>query len=279
MIKDVVKLFGYEVEDESKFDVNDFKSFVDSKFIAKDAAINDETIVSAVTGKRLGSATTKFAQAFGLKASELNGKKLEDLFAEVSGSYNSTIEELKKKATEGNDKKLNDLQKALEEKDKSITDYKTLAEQTASELDKTKNEAFGQLKAYKLNDKVSKIKSQISFVDGFEKDAVRKTGFDTLVSSKYVVDLGENDEVIVKDTKGHFIPSKLKAGSHADLAEVLSLEAEANGLLKKNNGGGGKKPFEGGFNGNGGNNGGGSDIKIGGKFELHPAAVRNAERK
>ena len=234
-IKEITSLFGYEVPNEQDFDLLQFKAHVDGKYITRDAALEDDEITSRITGKRMGSITTRIAQAFGFKAGELRDKKVEELIELAAQNANATIEDLKKKATDGNDKLVSELARQLEEKDRSLQDFRKLSEDTKNEFEAFKSTKESEIKNYKIGHKLAAVKSQIPFVDGFEKDHVRKTGFETLLAGKYQFDLNDTDDLVVKDKRGHRIKHPTKTGEHADAATILTQEAESNNLLKKNN--------------------------------------------
>ena len=271
-IKEVANLFGYEVTDDKDFDLAKFKTHVDGKYITRDAALEDDEITSRITGKRMGIITTRLAQAFGFKAGELRDKKVEDLIELAATNTNNTIEELKKKATDGNDKLVAELARQLEEKDRSLQDFQKLSEDTKNEFESFKASKDSEIKNYKIGHKLGAVKAQIPFVDGFEKDTVRKTGFETLLNSKYQFDLNDSDELVVKDKKGHRIKHPTKTGEHADAATILTFEAEANNLLKKNN----ARPATL-LSRKEGDTGSLTEKKT--AFKANPKAVANAERK
>ncbi len=270
-IKEVASLFGYEVTDEKDFDLSKFKAHVDGKYISREAALDDDEITSRITGKRMGSLTTKIAQAFGFKAGELRDKKVEDLIELAARNNAATIDELKKRAADGNDKLVAELARQLEEKDRSLLDFQKLSADTKTEFETFKAAKESELKNYKIGHKLAGIKAQIPFIDGFEKDQLRKTGFETLIDSKYQFDLNDNDELVVKDKKGHRIKHPAKTGEHADAGTILTFEAEANNLLKKNNARPGNRLIQAGT--------GQNATEKRSQFKANPKAVANAERK
>jgi superfamily II DNA helicase RecQ len=143
------------------------------------------------------------------------------------------ITELQEQGKAGNDKKLNDALKLIEEKDKSIGSYKELAETNASKLEAATNEFQTGMKTYKINHQFEQYKNKLNWID--EPTGVQRIGFDTVVESKYRFDLDEKENLIVLDKEGKPIPSKLNGGKMADPLEILDAELEANKLKKLNN--------------------------------------------
>ena len=55
---------------------------------------------------------------------------------------------------------------------------------------------------------------------------IQRKGFESVLS-EYQFDLDEEENLIVKDKSGNFVPSKQKAGSFADALELMDMLAEA----------------------------------------------------
>jgi len=235
-VKQVIEALGISGIDEEKVTIDDIKSHIGQNFILRANAEKDEELKTKFTGSVLGKLTTKAAQEFDLPSSEVKGKKMEEIFEMVKGRYQATIKELEEKAGHGNDKK-------LEELTKQLTDYKAKYEAVeagkntlAEELEKTKAEAEGKIKSFKLNDIVTRAKSAIPFSDEFTKDQLKRNGFESLIASSYVFDIDENDKPIVRSKADNkIVMSPTAPANFASIEEVLKLEAEKNGVLKKNN--------------------------------------------
>ncbi len=223
---------------ESEEDFDNFKQTFNSKFVSKETAHTDEDIKNRVVGKRMGEITSKlveFGKALGQDVSfdKLRDKKVEDVITEFGSVVTTQLEQLQSKAKEGNDKKLNDLQKELEDKVKSLTSYKEALEQTQGLLAEKESNFQSELKNYKVQTKLKDIRASIPFVDGITD--VQRAGFETIINSSYKFDLDEKDNVIVTDKDGNLVPVKDKAGVFADPTTIFTTVADANGLLKKNN--------------------------------------------
>ena len=230
------------IENEEDFDK--FKESFNSRFVSRETAHVDESIKSKVVGKRMGEINSKlveFGKALGEDVSfeKLREKKVEEVLSDYATLVTTKLEDLKGKAKEGNDKKLNDLSKELEEKQKSLISYKEALEQTQSALQEKESQFQNELKSFKVQTKLKDLKAGISWVDGITD--VQRTGFDALINSNYKFDIDEKDNPIVTDKDGNLIPLKDKAGVFADPVTIFTQVAEANGLLKKNNLDGNKK--------------------------------------
>ena len=234
-LKQVAEIFGYDLQDESKFNADEFKSFVDEKYILKDNAVTDEGIKSKIVGKVLGSATTKLGQLYGLTSSQIDGKKIEEVAAMGKAKFEEEIKLLKESAGQNNDDAVKKLSKKLEEREAAFLEVEKALENERVEKQNIAAKLTGELKSVKLNTKVKEIKQGVPFTDEFKNDKLKYAGFEALIGSKYKLDLDENDEPVVTFADGKPVPHPKKTGHHASFADVLAKEAEELGVLKKSN--------------------------------------------
>lgn len=237
-LKDVLAVVGIDEADIEKLTPEDVKGHVEKLYVLKDNVYKDPEIKKTITGKAFGGVTTEFVRTFGLKHSDVEGKKLEEVFPLVKEKYESTIKELSEKAGAGNDKKL---EEALKERAK-IEAERDLARQGLSELEKklqeTELNTQNTIKTFKLNDKLGKVKESLApkFTEEFTKNELVKTGFEAHIASKYAFDLDDKDNpIVISKADGKPVGSKTKAGHTATPEEVLLAEMDALGVLKKNN--------------------------------------------
>ncbi len=233
-LKKAAEILGYDLKDEADFNADSFKEYVDQHFITREAALKDEEIQSKITGKVLGSITTKVAQTFGLKNSEYQGKKVEEVVALGYEKINGEMAKLKESAGKGDDERVKKLTAELETKQQALEDLeKNLeAERTGRQTDV--GNLTTALKQVKLQTKVKEIKSAIPFVDEYHGDEIKQAGFDAIINNNYKVDLDENDNVVVYDKAGKPVKHPTVSSKYAGLDDVLKMEAEKRGLLKKN---------------------------------------------
>lgn len=241
-LKDILTTLGIEGEINN---VETFKEKFQEKFISlseiserKDIV---EPIISKAIGKRIGSLETiikKAAKENGvdLDGEEIKGKPIEEVaktvFTKLSENHSSVVNDLKSQL----DSRSEDVIKKL---NKEINDYKTKYNELETLLNDTKNQ-FTKLQEDKDKEikmfKIEVEKKNIFDKVGFKKDmtAVEKTGFETLINSKYDLDLDEKGILIVKDKNGKRIKNDKVVGAFKTLEDILREEAEANGLISKN---------------------------------------------
>jgi len=236
-LKDVLTALSIEADVE-KLIAEDFKTQVESKYVLREIALKDPDINTKIQGLIYGKANTKAAQTFGLKSSDIDGKKLDEIFTMVKTNYDTQIQALTEQASKGNDKKVEDLQKQLLDmqnnlsvKEAGLQDWekKYATDVTAKE---------NILKDYKLSSALGKVKENLlaKFSDEYNKNELVKTGFETHINNTYAFELDEKDNPVVKlKSDGSFVKSKLKAGHIATPEEIFLNEMDAKGVMKKNN--------------------------------------------
>ncbi len=219
-------------------DFDNFKDTFQSKFFTKESAISNEEIQTAITGKRFKEVSAKLHKVAkflnpDISLNEFNKKTIEENIPEIESLLATRFDEFEQKSKSGNDKRVNDLEKTLQEKEKSLNAYKELAEKEASEKAQIKNEYESGMKSYKIKHQYDQLKSKLSWID--EPTDVQRIGFDTKISSSYQFDLDEKENLQIFTADGKPIPSKSRAGQMADPFEVLDMELDVNKLKKNNN--------------------------------------------
>lgn len=234
MLKEIAELTNYKLEDEKDFDLAKFKAHLDANYILKENVDKDEELKKKITGQTFGKMYTKLAKDFGLKSSEVDGKPYEEVFALVKSKHEAQINEVKTAAANTPDERVVKLQTELENERTAKTDLEKALEETKANSEKALTEKDGQLKSIKLNTLLEKEFGNVSFVDEYHKDPLKKAGFNAIISQKYRFGLDENDKPIATDAEGKPVKHPKKTGHFAEIADILLMEAENNGLLKKN---------------------------------------------
>jgi hypothetical protein len=210
-------------------------------YIHRDLAVKDPDILSAATGKRLGSfeTTLKGYLPEGFDAAAIKGKPVEDIAKTVIEHYkgeattlSTTIKELEKGGA--NTEKLSQLTTELE---RVKNENKTLANQAKefeTALGTTKTEYEGKLKSIGINSKLADVKSKIPFAEGVSPLALK--GFEAEYASKYVFDEDESGELIVLDAVKKERVARDKNAGFMTAKEALEKIAADNNLLKLSTG-------------------------------------------
>lgn len=233
-IKELAEVIGFE-GDASTLTKDAAMAHLNERFISRENAVKDPEIKKKVVGSVLGSLGVKAAQTFGLKSSEVNDKQLEDVFELAKNKYDNELKALKEGAGKTDDERAKEYEKQISLLKGSITDLETTLGTREAEYTGKIGELSSALKNTKLSVKLDKANSAIPFTDEFVKDPIKKRGFYATISDKYNVDLAEDDNVVVTDKQGNPIKHPKTAGKYASYEDVLQIEAETNGFLKKNN--------------------------------------------
>lgn len=238
-VKDILTSLGVENPDLEKLTLDEFKTHVSSKYVLRDEVLKDETIKNKFTGTVLGKLSTKAAQEFGLTSGEVKDKSMEDIFGLAKTKYETQIADLSKRAGEGNDKKVEEALKAKLELEVKLKNAEEGLQTWEQKFNTEVADREGKLKEYKLNDKISKVKSSLTdkFTEEYKKDELKRAGFESHINSTYIFELDEKEEPVVKlRADGSIVKSTAKIGHSATPDEIFLKEMEAKGVLKKNNG-------------------------------------------
>jgi len=267
-VKDILATLSIDADVE-KLTPEEFKTQVESKFVLRELALKDPDINTKIQGLIYGKANTKAAQTFGLKSSDVDGKKLDEIFTLVKANYDTQINALTEQVGKSDDKKLTELQKKLQElestlsvKDAGLADWeKKYATDVTAKEDILKN--------YKLSSALGKVRESLAdkFTEEYKTNELVKTGFESYINSVYAFDLDEKDNPVVKlKSDGSFVKSKVKAGHIATPDEIFLAEMDAKKVLKKNNGNPKEKITTFALEGDKG------------KSKIHPNALRKAQQ-
>lgn len=229
-----INLDGKEFEDEEAF-VSEFQK----KFIAVDAPIPEEK-KQKIIGGLLGTIETTFRRElkeFGLEPTIDKTKPLQDNVAEWMQTLRATkaaeFEELKSKAGDGGDAKIQALTSEVEKYKNKFHEEKNLRTSAIAEWEKKQGELNESIKNTKRDYLVTKEKEKaVKWKSGITE--LEKIGFETAFNQKYSPDIDENDNLIVTDKKGNQIPNPKKAGQFLSFAEVLEMEGVGNKVWEIN---------------------------------------------
>lgn len=211
-----------------------FKEHFNSSYISKDKAHLDDTVYNKAAGDVIRKVSSKVAQNFGdfgVKTTDFEGKNFYEVLEGLAGTVKTRVQELQE-AQGKPDKRYQDLETQFNTIKQEKDQYKSKLDEVVGQFDQFKAQKDNEVKTWKVGIKLNETKSKIPFVDGLTE--LQRKGFESVLS-EYQFDLDEQDNLIVKDKSGNFVPSKQKAGSFADAFEVLDSLAEANGVKKKNN--------------------------------------------
>lgn len=236
-LKDVLSTLSIDADVE-KLTPEEFKTQIESKYVLRELALKDEEINGKIMGTIYGKTNTKAAQIFGLKSSEVDGKKPEEIFSLVKTNYETQIQALTEQASKGNDKKVEELTKKLTDLQSEVALKESGLQEWEQKYAKDVTAKENILKDYKLSSAIGKVRETLmpKFSDEYQKNELVKTGFETHINNTYVFDLDEKDNPVVKlKADGSFVKSKLKAGHIATPEEIFLNEMDAKGVLKKNN--------------------------------------------
>lgn len=250
-LKQVIEFLGYKPEEIKEFD--DLKSKFESEFVRASAINEDFEPVKKLVGQAYGSFDSdlvKVGKAHDIAVTEIEGwkdakikDKIKLLTAELVKSKDTLIEDLKVKANQNNDEKLNEITALLEKEKLKRKDTETLLKTVSKEFDDTKASYEGKLKNIKLDTLKGNALGQIKWIDGVTE--LQSEGFNSIINKKYKFDLDETgNKLVVTDADGKQIQNPKVTGTFKSAEEVLVEEAVKLNLYKLNGDGGKGKPAE-----------------------------------
>lgn len=242
-VKELLEYLGQDPEKIKTLD--DLKPAFESEFIKIKTLSVDSEVLKPIIGKVLGpvenalqSTLKALDSTIDFEATDWKGAKTKDkikiAFEKVTEQTNSVIEELKKKSSQGNDEKVNDIQKLLDKQKELYRDLENRHGLLTTEYTDHKKTAESKLKEKTMGilfkDKMAKLTPLV------EASELQMTGFNSILKSKYVLELNEaEDDIVVKDAKtGLTIPTPKRAGESKTFEEIFTDEAIEQKIFKVN---------------------------------------------
>ena len=209
-------------------------------------------------GKLTGTIATNVKKAFGqigvqLTDEEFKERKVEEVIVSASEKAKALLDEQKqeweKRASE------NGSEEVIKEWEKK---YKTV-EKKLTEVEQARLDAINGLEQFKIQVETEKKQGKIESVFNSALGSIKfdptvneftKKGFVATINEKYLIDLEEDGNAVVKDKKtGERIKNTSKAGAFLGVDDVMLEEATKAGIIQKNPAAGRPlpKPGQGGY--------------------------------
>jgi hypothetical protein len=236
-LKELAQAVGLPLHNDADLTVENFTKHLFSKYTLTETVLRDDTVRRKLVGRVLGALGVKAAQTFGLTKKEIDGRELEDIFDTVKANHQKALE-LAAANSQVADAKVAELNQLLADKESELQTLSAKQTEMSEQYKINLSQWEAKMKAYKLNDKISKAKAAVAdkLSDEFSANKLVRTGFETHFDSVYELELNEADELLVKDkATGELVKSKTNADKPATLEELYLQEAETRGVTKKNN--------------------------------------------
>lgn len=232
----IIEYIGFDPKEVDS--IEKFTEKFDASFIKRDSVIKDETIVNAITGKRIGSIETelkKQAKAAGIEFEdgELKGKKIEDLAEITFSKVKNKIKDLESKAGQGNDEVIKEWQDKYSKLESKANDYKKSWESTQTEFEGFKVQVDSDNKNRTVNQYIETSWSNYKWPSAI--DELKKEGFKAYVGKHYKVQLDEQGQPFVSDKDGNRIKSGKAHGQFKSMDEILIEEGTKHGVYAVTN--------------------------------------------
>lgn len=226
--------------------LDDFKAKFDGEFIRRANVKNDEKIVSAIVGQRIGSIETavrRLAKENGVEiGDDYKDKKVEEIIGFVEGTiktnHTNKLAELENQLKGSSDDRIKAWEQKYSKLETRFSETNDLLTGVKTQLETVQKDSDNRLKEYKIGDSHKSALNTLKFKNGITD--VERIGFETLIKSKYVLDLDEEGNALILDAKSKKqIPNTNKAGTFMSPSEIYDMELASAGLKQQNNAGGG----------------------------------------
>lgn len=238
--KEILEYLGFDPEKVQSLE--DLKPSFEKEFIKASNLSEDNPALGPVLGRIYGkqeSELKKLAKEFELdldnddyRANKMVTEKTKFVLSKLNEKQSSVIAELKTKASQGNDEKVKELEKKLAKIAQEKADIDNLLNTTKTEYQQFQEKSKGEIKSVKLGIRETDALSKVKFKSDISE--IEKRGFMSKIKEEYVLDLGDDDSLIVKDKTGARIPSTKKAGDFKSYDEVLEEVAVKEKLYQLN---------------------------------------------
>lgn len=241
----ILTFLGLEAKTEEEF-----KTSFENKFGIKDQLLKDPKFIGDIFGKRIGSIESRIisnTRKMGIEfpGADIKDKGVEDIidmsFMRIADMNKKAMEDLEKASKGTVDEQVKAAKEEAKQLREKLKDTEGLLSKTSTDFEGFKKEQVN--------------KSKFDTINGFKKTAigklefkqdispVEKMGFETVLDSKYEFDLDETSNPFIKDKKtGTRIPSKKTIGQFMTTDEILQEELISNKLAKINAQGGKPAP-------------------------------------
>ena len=241
-LTEILEAIGYSGDAEN-ITREDLVKHINSRFVNRDRAFEDEQVRKQAFGRVFGEVAGKVAKLTGKSKSEVQEMGNDAAFELLEQTFeqtNAKLQEVQAKAKEGQTKQLGDLQAKIEDYEKSIESYREgIAKAQAAAEEANKKYETG-IHEYKVGMAKKDLFGSLPWAES-ANEFVRK-GIEATFAEKYRLDL-EDDQPVIKTAEGKLIEDPKKAGSFLDPKTVLTQLAEQAQALKNNNAEpGGPKP-------------------------------------
>lgn len=227
--KEIFEFLGIAEADS----LDKLKTAFEGKFVTKASAHEDEAVFGKINAKIYGGLTTEAKRVFDLKTEDIKDKEFKDIFKMGVEKLTSKIKTLEESQT--NDERYTKLKTEYDGITTKFQETEKDVLKLRQELDTEKATASNTIKQFKIGHAYEAVKAKLPFADGVTD--VTKIGFDTVIKSKYKMDIDEaTGNILVMSMDGKRIPNPKRTGEYLGINEVLDMELDAvEGLKKRNN--------------------------------------------
>lgn len=208
-------------------------------YIKREDVLKDETLTGKIVGKRIGSLQTlilKYAEkdhSFAL-GEDKKPKPLEELIPLIFEEQKNKIKEIEIKSNLTAEDRVKQAEEKLKALEIERNQYKGELNKTAQELEHERINSAKSIDGVLIKYAVADRKSKVKMTDDVKTTQLED--LDRALDAKYNFEFEDETKkkIIPKTKDGQLIQSK-KGTGFAGIDEILEIEYEERGMLKKNN--------------------------------------------
>jgi len=228
--EEILNYLGIPQPKDKEITLDDFKETFEKDYGKKEALKKDKEFISQITGKALGSVTTKLVTMFKENGVEIDKDVAEKNpieavakigFAKLDENHNSALETIKSKSGQKETDAIKELNEKLEKAQSERTQIEQMLGSQKKEheeyVNKKEQETLGILTNHEYSRQFSGFK--------FKPDAtpIVKKGFEAEFKDRYNIQYDrESGELIPTNKKGERIPNPEKNSTFKSFHEVLN---------------------------------------------------------
>lgn len=239
--KEISDFLGIDAEN-----LEQFKEKFGTKYYTEKQIHENKDLLGKFTGKTLSKVKQNILkQARDMEIpftnSEFDEMDVEDIVKTLktrqAEKFTTQIEEYKGQIGKSGEEAVKPYVEKLSKFEQALADEKKAKADLAAQFDQFKQQADTLVKSTRIDYFKKDLMTSIEF-DPQKMNELTRKGWESHISENFKFDYDEQDHPIITDKTGAKIPNPKKAGEWLPPKDVLTIEADKLGLIKKNPQGG-----------------------------------------
>lgn len=240
--KELLDYLGIEAED-----LEGFKAAHQAKYLTEKQIHSDKKLLGKFTGKTIGAIKGNILNHYRelevpFTQNEFDDMEVEEVVKTLrqrhAEKYDSQLTELKSQVGKSGEEAIKPYQEKISKYEQSLADEKKAKKEIADAYEAFKLESEGRIKQTRVEYFKKDLVTSIDYDPIKMKDELVKEGWQSHIDKNFKFDFDESDNPVILDKTGSKIKNPKKADEWLSPKDVLTMEADKLGLIKKNQQGG-----------------------------------------